>query len=614
MSGDLSLLLENKKPSEHNRSLLRRFNMQFIIMMVLFTVLLTVVSVSIFLSLRNSSYHTVQDSLRFYDSRLSAVFDSKILPLIECCTTDPDVIRIRTTKNHDEEVNCIARAQSRLSSMVSSHSLIRGVYLYYSEKDIFLPAYNTTSSGNNAGYPYPSFIRDLLQENIENNSIPQELTKKWFYVDGHSCILRIFRSGGIYGGAWLDLDNLPGFSDFSGTDAIQLVTDESGHVLYASDSLGDEGYTGNYATDLTIPVQKSLTNPISVKFPGIGRRIVVSVKQSFSDYYFTILLAQGQFFKMFQPLIVLLLLLILWGIIFFLAYNRMGRRIIAIPTESLMAISKTIHNDNIEGNVVPPNDYEETVQIIDAYNKLISKIGELRISVYEEQLQVREFELKALKNQVAPHFLINCLNTVFMSAQDQSQLEVTNKIVETLSSHLRYTLSDRDTVPLSEELEYLENYILLTQYRFPGSLKYETEIDDDITGAEVFPLILLTLTENSIKTGLIMGEPFLIRVKVSKAVVDDTEYVVLEHTDSGEGLSEEKLEKYNHILEHPEVTEKGTGIGLYNTAMRLKLLLGAEASIKFRNKEGMGLCVTIRFPYRKYEEGRLKKNESFDNR
>ena len=63
-----------------------------------------------------------------------------------------------------------------------------------------------------------------------------------------------------------------------------------------------------------------------------------------------------------------------------------------------------------------------------------------------------------------------------------------------------------------------------------------------------------------------------------------------------------RLQKYNNILEQPEVTEKGTGIGLYNTAMRLRLIMGPEAELKFANAEGMGLCVTISFPYKKYDE------------
>ncbi len=587
---------------KQKRSLLRRFDVLFFSTMLIFAVLLVAVTTIIDLRLRHFSYDSVRDSLRFYDNRLDVELDQDIMFLIESCSSDPDIIRLRTTANRNEEVGCIVRIQNRLLSQVTTHSLIRGFYLYYPDKDVFLPAYSTASTGTGNGYPYPSFISELIKSHMNKGAVDNNLLKNWFFIEEQDCLLRLLRVGGIYVGAWVDLNSLPGFEEFSGNEAIWLITDDSGRVLYADKALAEEGYEKDYREDLLLPVEESLKNPLYATIPGIGKRIVLSFRQSFSDYCYTILLPQEQIQQAFSSFYILLFLLVLWAVLFFISYNYMGRRIIEIPVKSLMAVTESIHSGNLDNRVTPPNDYEETIQITDAFNKLLSEIGDLRISVYEEQLQAREFELKSLKNQVAPHFLINCLNTVFMSAQDQSKLEVTNNIISTLSSHLRYTLSDRNIVPLSEELEYLENYIFLTQNRFPGTLQFQKETDPAVLDAEVFPMILLTLTENSIKTGLIMGEPFLIRVRVSQKLENGRPFVVLEHTDSGVGLSEEKLQKYNNILEQPEVTEKGTGIGLYNTAMRLRLIMGPEAELKFANAEGMGLCVTISFPYKKYDE------------
>lgn len=584
------------------RSLLRRFNVSFLSTMLIFTALLAAVTLIINLQLRNFAYDAIRDSLRFYDNRLDVELEQDVMFLIDSCSSDPDIIRLRTTMDKNEEVGCIVRIQNRLTSQVTTHSVIRGFYLYYPDKDIFLPAYSTANNGTGSGYPYPSFIKELIKSHLEDGPADESLLQNWFFVEEQDCLMRMLRVGGTYIGAWIDLNNLPGFEEFSGNDAIWLITDNSGRVLYADSSLVKEGYKKDYSKDLSLPVSKSLKKPVSVTISGIGKKIVVSFKQSFSDYCFTVLLPQGQVLRAFQSFYFLLLLLILWAALFFISYNYMARRIIEIPVKSMMTVTKNIHAGNLDSRINPPNDYEETIQITDAFNKLLSEIGDLRISIYEEQLLAREFELKSLKNQVAPHFLINCLNTVFMSAQDQSKLEVTNNIISTLSSHLRYTLSDRTVVSLSEELEYLENYIFLTQNRFPDTLKFEKETDPDVLDAAVFPMILLTLTENSIKTGLIMGEPFLIRVRISKTVENGETFVCLEHTDSGVGLSEEKLEKYNNILEQPDVTEKGTGIGLYNTAMRLRLIMGPKATLNFANAEGMGLCVTIRFPYKKFDE------------
>ena len=589
---------------ERRHSLLERFTLHFITVTLAFSLLLAAAFASLFFSFRKTFYQTVQDSLRFYDKRISGELDSELSSLIESCSSDPEIIRLRTAKDRNEETKAVTRIRNMLSARITLHSVIQGLYLYYPEKELFLPIYNSGGYNLMKGYLFPEFIRDYLESHIQDGGTPVNIPGNWFLArsENRISLMRVFHYNSIYGGAWIDLDELPGFSEFSGTEAIQLITDREGHVLYASSSLAGQGYSGDYGTALKLPLEKSLEGPVAVRIPGVGRRLVVSSEQSFSDYYFTVLLPQRQLLWNMRHLLFLMALLILWGIFFFIIFSRMGRNMIAIPIESLMAVTEDIHKGNFESRVEPPNNYTETVRIIDAFNKLISEIRDLRIGIYEKQLQAREFELKALKNQVAPHFLINCLNTVFMSAQNPARVEITNQIITTLSSHLRYTLSDRSVVPLSEELEYLQNYILLTQSRYPETLSFELQAGDEVMEASVFPLILLTLTENSVKTGLIMGDPFLIRVQAEIFYRKEKPFLRLVHTDSGTGLSEEKLEKYNHIFEHPEVTEKGTGIGLYNMAMRLKLLVGDRAELTFRNEEGMGLSVEMVFPYHKYAE------------
>lgn len=110
------------------------------------------------------------------------------------------------------------------------------------------------------------------------------------------------------------------------------------------------------------------------------------------------------------------------------------------------------------------------------------------------------------------------------------------------------------------------------------------------------------LTENSIKINVIMGEPFLVRICGSIYAKDEQKRIHLIHIDSGKGFNENYLEIYNHITEHPEITKKGKSIGLYNTAMRLKLIFGSSASICFSNEPGMGARIDIDIPYIPYQQ------------
>ena len=96
-----------------------------------------------------------------------------------------------------------------------------------------------------------------------------------------------------------------------------------------------------------------------------------------------------------------------------------------------------------------------------------------------------------------------------------------------------------------EEIEQTKNYLLLTSLRFPGSLTYSVSPAPELLQAKVFPLMLLMLTENSIKANLVMGEAFHIDISGQMYEEAGLMRVHLTHIDSGTGFSEENLLLYN---------------------------------------------------------------------
>jgi sensor histidine kinase YesM len=175
------------------------------------------------------------------------------------------------------------------------------------------------------------------------------------------------------------------------------------------------------------------------------------------------------------------------------------------------------------------------------------------------------------------------------------------KIIQTLSNHLRYTLSNKTETSLKEEINFVENYIILMQYRFPDCITYQIDVVKEIEDASVFPLILLMLTENSINSNVIMGESFSIQIKAYSYDADGERRIHLQHIDSGPGFNEQRLDIFNHIIQYPKLRKDGHNIGIYNTVMRLKLVLGETASISFSNEPGLGARVDIDFPYVAYK-------------
>ena len=127
---------------------------------------------------------------------------------------------------------------------------------------------------------------------------------------------------------------------------------------------------------------------------------------------------------------------------------------------------------------------------------------EVERSEHEQRVLAREAELKALRAQLNPHFLFNSLNSI--SALTSIDAKRARQMCVLLSDFLRKSLKlgERASVPLSEELDLLRNYLAIEQIRFGERLRVEIEIDPLTEGAQVPPLLLQPLVENAIKHGI----------------------------------------------------------------------------------------------------------------
>lgn len=111
-------------------------------------------------------------------------------------------------------------------------------------------------------------------------------------------------------------------------------------------------------------------------------------------------------------------------------------------------------------------------------------------------------ELGFLKSQIHPHFLFNTLNNICSLARKKS--DETEPSLIKLSEIMRYMLDDtgQDKVPLSKEIEYLNNYIDLQRLRFSGKVKIEFVIQGDPQSISIEPLLFIPFVENAFKHGV----------------------------------------------------------------------------------------------------------------
>lgn len=161
-------------------------------------------------------------------------------------------------------------------------------------------------------------------------------------------------------------------------------------------------------------------------------------------------------------------------------------------------------------------------------------------------------ELHYLKNQINPHFLFNSLNGIYALTVKKSELAP--EAVLTLSELMRYMLyeTDKKTVPLQQEIDYLRNYIKLQKMRIVDSRKVVFDVKGNAVNQEISPLLLISFVENAFKYGNNPEGETAITISI---VIEDGELFF-------------QCENKKHIK--PKTTEH-SGIGIQNTQERLQL-------------------------------------------
>ncbi len=152
--------------------------------------------------------------------------------------------------------------------------------------------------------------------------------------------------------------------------------------------------------------------------------------------------------------------------------------------------------------------------------------GNLGIKIYfrdefqKQELQRLErenlkYQLEYLRYQINPHFFMNTLNNIH-ALVDFDPEKAKESIVE-LSKLMRHVLydSDKPTIPLSQELDYLANYVSLMRLRYPEHVNIEFSAPAQADDAEVPPLSFASFVENAFKHGLNGGKDSFIRIGVA---------------------------------------------------------------------------------------------------
>ena len=266
---------------------------------------------------------------------------------------------------------------------------------------------------------------------------------------------------------------------------------------------------------------------------------------------------------------------------------------IARPVIELRSLMKEAEEGNLAVRFEGGKE-DEIGHLGKSFNTMIEEIQKLIDMVYKEQQSKREAELRALHEQIKPHFLYNTLDTIQWMAQEHGAADIV-QVVGALTSLFRIGISrGREMISVREELEHVRSYLIIQKARYEDKFDFTISTEDGVLSCMVLKLTLQPLVENAIYHGIKERRG---HGSISVEALRRDGMLVLRVKDDGVGMSPVKLEEVRAQLNatHPH-GEGLEGYGVHNVHERIQLSFGTRYGLRFESALDRGTTVEILYP------------------
>lgn len=460
-----------------------------------------------------------------------------------------------------------------------------GFMFYDPEKDSFLFTRQINTS--------TLTLQKTIREAISADQLPSDWEIR--EIDGAFYLLRMIGSGKSRLGALISVPSLL-------TSVISAPSEDVGLFLTTEENclIGPD----NTSLPLDFDI---LTDSYAIKRINGQKMLVVQQALSNNGFYLTRLIPYSEIqalnISLRHATFLTIILFLAVGLALTLAVNRH----LIQPVNLLTGALEKMSEGSLENQILVSGQLREYQQMSDSFNDMVTEIRNLKIDIYEEKLQRQELEIQYLKQQITPHFMINCLNTAYQLIEPE-YLNLARSMLMDLSQHLRYTLSAGQTVPLGDDLRMVKNYIEMSGIRYPNCLALHTNCPDAFEQATIVPLLLLNFTENTIKHEVVMGKLLEIHIDVTSYETDDCIRLHVCIWDTGKGFSQQMLA----LITAPAYpSENDTAhIGITNVIFRMRHIF-PDVRFTFCNRPGAGAQIDIDFPYQLLDNRQYQQNKNF---
>lgn len=237
------------------------------------------------------------------------------------------------------------------------------------------------------------------------------------------------------------------------------------------------------------------------------------------------------------------------------------------------------------GRCMPVEGNDEYSTLMREVNTMSVRTEELMENLRLLQKQTQQAEMRALYEQINPHFIYNTLDVIRWLALS-NKTESISELVEALIRYLRLNLNHgKELTSVGSELEEVEQYMRIMNYRYRGCIEFSAQAEEAVRMQPVLKLILQPLVENAVLHG-VMSSPERrgwIRVRAFR----EGEALIYTVEDNGAGMEQAKADRLTS-----EMMEKNYGI--FSVNKRLQTYYGADSGLTIRTAPGQGCLVRVR--------------------
>lgn len=497
---------------------------------------------------RESSYAS---ALEIYNSNLEQQLKQIDDFLLQSVMIENDARSILESTTELDRYLAEVRMRDTFDEELSQLKILSGVMWYGKTTNVSKKVIRMRRGLNNASVVSRKIAEDTesLLEKVKKNAYVD-----WFVyeAEGSQILVRILNNRETYMIGWIDISQI--FQEFEKT--LSDVKDEKIFLKAGKETV--------FQNKIQPSEEDQIIEPQNLHQVSL----CLALKQS------------GFYRKMTNLSIVIPLVLIASGILIMLLSLLLAKYFIR-PMDNLRNAMIKMQEGDLEVRLNQQNLFYE-FQLLDRnFDRMAEKIKELKIEVYENQLEKQNVEMQYLKHQIKPHFLTNCLNTI-KNLLFLEEYEKAEQFTLLLGKNIRYDLSEKTEVTLEEEINHIKNYIALSEIRYGNQLMLHLNVHEEIFHYKIPAMLIQTFVENSVKHEMSPEEVLHIWVKVWKE--DEKIYITVE--DSGQGFEEDILEKLRKG--EPIIHNGMEHFGIANVKRRLNIIYGSAAKIYFFNEKNKG--------------------------